>query len=275
MSVKKTHLVLIISAIVLFVLLFIAPKIAPKHTDGDGHDHSAENQAVSTNATLDVYLTLALKNLDPETKKQNDKFIASKQLDSVVVFWDKLKRPDLAAFYTEELAKKDNKVANWLKAGNRYYYAIQFIRDKTAVPVLYQSASRCFAKGLELEPNNVDAKIMLASCYVEGSEDPMEGIKRLKEIEKTDSNNVKLQLTFAFFSVKSGQLDKAISRFNNVIKIDSNYIEAYLHLADAYEQQNNTEKTIEMLEKYSAKTTDVTARIEIEKYIQQLKLKQK
>jgi tetratricopeptide (TPR) repeat protein len=275
MSVKKTHLVLIISAIVLFVLLFIAPKIAPKHSDGDGHDHSAENKAVSINATLDVYLNLALNSLDPEKKKQIDKFIAAKQLDSVVVFWDKLKRPDLAAFYTEELAKKENKVANWLKAGNRYYYAIQFIQDKTAIPVLYQSASRCFAKGLELEPNNVDAKIMLASCYVEGSEDPMEGIKRLKEIEKTDSNNVKLQLTFAFFSVKSGQLDKAITRFNNVIKIDSNYIEAYLHLADAYEQKNNTEKTIEMLEKYSAKTTDVTARIEIEKYIQQLKLKQK
>lgn len=275
MSVKKTHLVLIISAIVLFVLLFIAPKIAPKHTDDDGHDHSAENKAVSTNATLDVYLNLALNSLDPEKKKQSDKFIAAKQLDSVVVFWDKLKRPDLAAFYTEELAKKENKVANWLKAGNRYYYAIQFIQDKTAIPVLYQSASRCFAKGLELEPNNVDAKIMLASCYVEGSEDPMEGIKRLKEIEKTDSNNVKLQLTFAFFSVKSGQLDKAITRFNNVIKIDSNYIEAYLHLADAYEQKNNTDKTIEMLEKYSAKTTDVTARIEIEKYIQQLKQKQK
>jgi tetratricopeptide (TPR) repeat protein len=275
MSVKKTHLVLIISAIVLFVLLFIAPKIAPKHSDGDGHDHSAENKAVSINATLDVYLNLALNSLDPEKKKQIDKFIAAKQLDSVVVFWDKLKRPDLAAFYTEELAKKENKVANWLKAGNRYYYAIQFIQDKTAIPVLYQSASRCFAKGLELEPNNVDAKIMLASCYVEGSEDPMDGIKRLKEIEKTDSNNVKLQLTFAFFSVKSGQLDKAITRFNNVIKIDSNYIEAYLHLADAYEQKNNTEKTIEMLEKYSAKTTDVTARIEIEKYIQQLKLKQK
>jgi lipopolysaccharide biosynthesis regulator YciM len=114
---------------------------------------------------------------------------------------------------------------------------------------------------------------MLASCYVEGSEDPMEGIKRLREIEKTDSNNVKLQLTFAFFSVKSGQLDKAISRFNKVIAIDSNYIEAYLHLADAYEQKNETDKTIKMLEKYSAKTTDVTARIEINKYIEQLKSK--
>lgn len=273
MSVKKTQLLLVVSALILFVLLFIAPKIAPKHSDDDGHDHSGKTKFVTTDANLEVYLNVALKSLAPSKKEQNDKLLASKQLDSVVVFWDKMKRPDLAAYYTEELAKKDNKAATWLKAGNRYYYAIQFIQDKTAIPVLYQSAIRCFDKSLKLEPNNTDAKIMLASCFVEGSEDPMEGIKRLKEVEKTDSNNVKLQLTFAFFSVKSGQLDKAISRFNKVLKVDSNYIEAYLHLADAYEQQNNTAKTIEMLEKYSAKTNDVTARIEINKYIEQLKSK--
>lgn len=273
MSVKNTQLVLVVGALGLFVLLFIAPKIAPKHSDDDGHDHTAKANLASSNANLEVYLTMALKGLDPSKKTQNDKFLAAQQLDSVVVFWDKAKRPDLAAHYTEQLAKKQNNASAWLKAGNRYYYAIQFIQDKTAIPVLYQSASRCFAKGLELEPNNTDAKIMLASCYVEGSEDPMEGIKRLKEIEKTDSNNIKLQLTFAFFSVKSGQLDKAITRFNTVTKIDSNYIEAYLHLADAYEQQGNTDKTIEMLQKYSAKTNDVTARIEINKYIEQLKQK--
>ena len=112
---------------------------------------------------------------------------------------------------------------------------------------------------------------MLASCFVEGSTDPMQGISMMREIERTDSNNVKLQLSFAFFSVKSGQLDKAITRFNKVLQVDSNYIEAYLHLADAYEQLDNKGKTIEMLQKYSAKTADVTAKVEINKYIDQLK----
>ncbi|MBA2613297.1 MAG: tetratricopeptide repeat protein [Bacteroidetes bacterium] len=273
MSVKNTQVILVVGALGLFVLLFIAPKIAPKHSDDDGHDHSTKTTAALSNANLEVYLNMAVKGLEPSKKMQYDKLLASQKLDSVVVFWDRTKRPDLAAHYTEVLAKKENKAASWAKAGNRYYYAIQFIQDKTAIPVLYQSANRCFAKSLELDPNNTDTKIMLASCFVEGSEDPMEGIKRLKEVEKTDSNNVKLQLTFAFFSVKSGQLDKAITRFNNVIKIDTNYIEAYLHLADTYEQQGNTAKTIEMLQKYSAKTNDVTARLEINKYIDQLKSK--
>jgi tetratricopeptide (TPR) repeat protein len=173
----------------------------------------------------------------------------------------------------DKLAEKENSAETWLKAGNRYYYAVQFIKDKTEIPALYQSAAKCFEKSIVISPDNVDAKIMLASCYIEGSDNPMEGIKKLKEIEKTDSVNLKLQLTFAFFSVKSGQLDKAINRFNNVLKIDSNYVEAYLHLADAYEQLGDKIKTIEMLEKYSAKTTDPTAKIEITKYIQQLKNK--
>ncbi|MBA3682272.1 MAG: tetratricopeptide repeat protein [Bacteroidetes bacterium] len=273
MSVKRTQLILVVSALVLFVLLFIAPKVAPKHSDDDGHDHSTGKSNLAVNANLEVYLNMAVKGLDLSKKAQYDKLLATQQLHSVVVFWDKAKRPDLASHFTEALAKKQNTASAWSKAGNRYYYAIQFIQDKSAIPALYQSANRCFARSLELDPNNTDTKIMLASCYVEGSEDPMEGIKRLKEIEKKDSNNVKLQLTFAFFSVKSGQLDKAISRFNNVIKIDSNYIEAYLHLADAYEQQGETDKTIIMLEKYSAKTNDVTARLEINKYIEQLKQK--
>lgn len=270
MSAAKTRVLLIVGAFILFVLLFIAPKIAPGPSEDDGHGHAAENTAIP-NATLEVYLNLALKNLDPDQKRALDKLRISKNNDSLAVFWDKLKRPDLASYFVEESAKSANTAKDWIKAGNRYYYAVQFSKDKTELPVLYQSAIRCFKKALELEPKNTDARIMLASCYVEGTEKPMDGISMLREIERTDSNNVKLQLTFAFFSTKSGQLDKAIERFNKVLAIDSNYIEAYLHLADAYEQQGNIEKTINCLQQYSARTPDVTAQLEINKYITQLK----
>jgi tetratricopeptide (TPR) repeat protein len=273
MSAKKTQVLLLAGALVLFVLLFIAPKIAPKQADGEAGNHSSERGPVSMDGTLDMYLNMALKNVKPDQKQNLDKLLSVKNYDSLAVIWGKLKRPDLAASYIEESAKLKKSAEVWINAGNRYYYAVQFTQDKTEIPILYQCAMRCFKKGLELDAKNTDAKIMLASCYVEGSQDPMEGISRLKEIEKTDSNNVKLQLTFAFFSVKSQQLDKAIRRFKKVLEVDSNYVEAYLHLADAYEQQGQIEKTIEMLERYSAKTPDVTARIEINKYIQQLKQK--
>ena len=99
----------------------------------------------------------------------------------------------------------------------------------------------------------------------------MKGITLLREVEKTDSNNVKLQMSFAFFSVKSQQWDKAIKRFQKVLQIDPLFIEAYLHLADAYEQKGDKSKTIEMLEKYASITEDAMAKQEVLKYIDQLK----
>jgi hypothetical protein len=46
-----------------------------------------------------------------------------------------------------------------------------------------------------------------------------------------------------------------------------------LHLADVYEQQGQTAKTIEMLEIYAKATEDAMARQEVLKYIKQLKNK--
>ena len=272
MDASKTKVLLVVGALILFVLLFITSKTAPIEQE-DGHDHIAQGATVSADATVDVYVGLATKILTPTQKKYFDKLQVEKKNDSLAAFWDRLKRPDLASFYLEEKAKVEKTADAWFKAGNRYYYAVQFSQDKTEIPVLYQSALRSFNNGLALDPKNIDARIMQASCYVEGTSEPMEGVSRLREIEKTDSNNVKLQLTFAFFSLKSNQLDKAIKRFNKVVEIDSMYIEAYLHLADAYEKQGETDKTIASLQQYSGKTEDVTAKIEINKYIQQLKQK--
>ena len=271
-KVKKTQLLIIIGAVVLFVLLFFANKKPSVQEPTNGE----ENTVISEN--IESFVKTARSVLAPELKQQEENLLKqakgaekSKWLDSLVTFWDKLKRPDIASFYFEEKAKETKNAVTWFKAGDRYYYSIRFVKEQNELGPLYLSAVRCYESGLKLEPGNAEAKIMLASCYVEGSPDPMKGITMLREIEKTDSNNVTLQLNFAFFSVKSQQWDKAIKRFEKVLQIDSTYIEAYLHLADAYEQMGKKEKTIEMLEMYKHRTDDALAREEIEKYIQQLK----
>lgn len=273
-KVKKTQLLLILGAVFLFVLLFFAnkkPSVQP-----------AENseQLSGNNKTIESFVKTAENELTTELKKQIDNYQEKAKgsekniwLDSIVTFWNSNKRSDIASFYFEKKAESAKDAVFWFKAGDRYYYAVRFVKDQNELSPLYESAIRCYQNGLLLEPANTEAKIMLASCFVEGSANPMKGVEMLKEIEKTDSNNVTLQLNFAFFSVKSQQWDKAIRRFEKVLDIDSTYIEAYLHLADAYEQQGKKEKTIEVLEKYKSKTDDVLAKQEIEKYIQQLKIK--
>ena len=272
--VRKTQIGLLITAVVLFVLLFLVPKT---HS-GELEAKVSDSKPTETVESIETFITMATKSLKPEEKSKYDALLASaknSKVDTayvpVVEFWDKQKRPDFASYFVEQIAEKKQTSLAYSKAGDRYYYSVRFIKDNNEIPALYQSAIRCYEKAIEKDAKNIDAKIQLAACFVEDGKDPMKGIGLLREVEKTDSNNVKLQLTFAFFSVKSQQWDKAIKRFNKVLVIDPLYIEAYLHLADAYEQQGQTNKTIEMLEKYASVTDDAMAKKEVLKYIEQLK----
>ncbi len=271
---RKTQIGLVITTVVLFVLLFLAPKT---HSDkkSDSKVMTNSNQLLSS---IEPFLNKTVQALKEDDKLKYQALINeanNSKIDTsfvpVVQFWDQQKRPDLASFFVEKIANKVQSSEGYLKAGDRYYYSVKFTKDNEEIEALYQSSIRCYSKAVDKNPKNTDAKIQLAACYVEDGKDPMKGISLLKELEKTDSNNVKLQLTFAFFSVKSGQIDKAIKRFNKVLQIDPLFIEAYLHLADSYEQQGDKNKTIEMLTKYASLTEDAMAKQEVLKYIEQLK----
>jgi tetratricopeptide (TPR) repeat protein len=275
-SLTKLQIGIISFSVLTFVLLYFAfkpegktEKAATGRTDvstagSGGMEAFVNKKSMGLQRPLSSQLT-TLINMEKADPKN------TVALDSLVAFWDNNKQPDMAAYYTEKIAAVKNTGDAWIKAGERYYFSVRFVRDSMEVPVLYQQAMRCFEKGLEKDPANIEAKIKYASCFVEGTTDPMKGITLLKEVEKVDSNNINLQLAFAQFSTTSGQIDKAIMRLEKVIRINPEYLEAYLYLADAYEQTGNKPKTIETLEKYAARVPDQDARKEIKSYIDKLK----
>src|SRR6478752_6162699 len=106
-------------ALVLFVLLFIAPKTLPA---GSNTEKALKSAPLATSANIEVYVNMAVKALEPSEKGRVERLASEKKSDSLVLFWDKLKRPDIASYYTEEQAKKTNLASDWQKAGDRYYY---------------------------------------------------------------------------------------------------------------------------------------------------------
>ncbi|MEO6904153.1 MAG: tetratricopeptide repeat protein [Bacteroidia bacterium] len=273
-SVTKKQLIVFAGSIIVIVLLLIAnTKIPEKKEESKLSDHA--NTKVQS---IDVLVENAKKALNGAQKS----FIERLELridtaqdkrtvyESIVNQWDSLKQPIPAAYYSEKAAIASSTEKHWEEAAARYYAATRFATDADKQQ-LFHKAMECYEKVLELNPNNVEAKISLASCYVEGSQEPMKGITMLREIEKTDSNNVNLQLSFAFFSEKSGQWDKAIARFHKVLTINPNFIEAHLHLADAYQQKGDKENAIKSLESYLKLVDDVTIKTEIQDYINKLK----
>jgi tetratricopeptide (TPR) repeat protein len=271
-SVNKTQLIVISGSLILIVLLLFANTKLPEKAEKPMSDHAGNasstiNSVVETaKGKLNKDQKLAIDKLEEALKSSPDKKAA---FENMIGMWDSLRQPLVASYYMEQAAKASPNAKNWMEAGNRYYSSTRFAAE-TERPMLYMKAIECYEKVLQLEPNNTEAKINLGACYVEGTAEPMKGIGMLKEVEKTDSNNVNLQLNFAFFSEKSGQWDKAISRFEKVLKIQPDFIEAYLHLADAYEQKGDKANAIKSLEKYKSLVDDVTIKTEVQDYINKL-----
>lgn len=270
---KKQIAVLAGSSIVVVLLLLANTKLPENKEDVKASGHSG-TAGTGISAFVEKVITglkpeqrSTVQKLEASTEAASDKKVAYEQLISA---WDSLRQPVVAAYFMEKAASVSPMEKNWIEAGDRYYAAIRFSKQEEHA-MLYERAIACYEKGLELNPANLEAKISLASCYVEGSPNPMKGIGLLREVEKVDSNNVNLQLNFAFFSEKSGQWDKALKRFEKVLQIKPDLIEVHLHMADAYKQKGDTENAIKSLEKYLSLVDDVVIKTEIQNYINKLK----
>ena len=76
-------------------------------------------------------------------------------------------------------------------------------------------------KSVGQKVDSIDAdsvKLQNAIQLVDGP-NPMEGITILRELIAKDSNNVDAQYYLGLFSVRSGQIDKAMNRFRKVLEI--------------------------------------------------------
>ena len=267
---RTLQLVVVTCSIILFVLLFIANKKPVKKAE-DMAEKAAATQVVDTKVYVDALISAMPEKAKKEFENLDKKATDTTGINAVVDFFNAKKMPVASCFYYQKKAEKINTAKIWCDAGNRYFYSVGFVKDKDQSKSLYQSAMFCYNKALAIQPNYSAAKIQLASCYVEGSTDPMKGIGMLKEVEKTDTTNIQVQMVLGAFAVKSGQFDKAEARYQKVLKINPSYLEAYLFLADVYEKKGEKNKTIETLEKYVALTPDKEIREQIKKYIVQLK----
>lgn len=120
--------------------------------------------------------------------------------------------------------------------------------------------------------NNLLAEIEQAVQMIKDGEQPMQGILKLRKIAEENPENEEAQLYLGIFSIQSGQYDKAVERFNNVIKINNQNSYAYQLLGQAYELMNDTLKAISNYELFVQKTDDENSKKEIEKHLKNLKL---
>ncbi len=191
-------------------------------------------------------------------------------LDSLAWRWDILGEPVAAAEYYKKAAEINSSGKSWNDAADRYLAALRAQNDSILGGWLLEQAIFCYNKVIEINPENIDAKMNLALCYAESSE-PMKGIMMLREIAQKYPDNDKAQMNLGFLSIRSGQFDKAIERFNKVLELNPSQSEAYYFLGYALVQKGDTVKAAEAFKKYSESGKDAQLLKEANVYMNQLK----
>ncbi len=269
----------ITGSVIIFASLFFinrkAPATAEKGPVAGGHAAATTDFA--------TVLAEAEKQVPENDRNSIDKLVQSLQgastevqietLKTIISKYDSLGAIIPGTFYAEKLAALRNSADLWYKAADRYYNASE-VGGPEARAVLIQKASECYTNSNKIDSTNLDTKVGMGKCLVEGSPNPMQGIAIIEGVLKKDSNNINGQLALGELSVQSGQLDKAVYRFRRVLTINPSYSDGYLFLADVYEKNGNKQGAIECLEKYSTFATDKKIREEVSTEIKRLKSSQ-
>ena len=179
------------------------------------------------------------------------------------------------AWYTAEAARLENSPKSLSFAARLFLEALSNEEAHQLKHWEAEQARDLFERSLKLNPENDSAKVGLgATILYSGLDMPMKGIGMIREVAERDPNNAYAQFTLAEASVMSGQLDKAVERLQNVMRLQSDNLQATLLLADTYERMNKPKEAADTYKKALPLVTVPQMKKEVEKRITQLNNKQ-
>ena len=257
MSNTRTKQIIIISAVVLLVaFLFtrdIKGLVKPKE-ETTASPAAAPMQATAAEINLEEVSTVGKNLVGSAVAKdilslENDFKTAegSKKLSlasALAKKWDAVDQPVPSALYLEMVAQQEKTLNSWLASGEKLMKAFDNSRDSTLLQPLLQKANASYSAAMALDSTNLEAKTGLGITIVNGMGMPMQGIAMLMDVVKKDPNNLKANMSLGIFAIKSGQFDKAITRFNDIIAIKPSP-DAYFYLATSYENLGKNKEAID------------------------------
>ena len=84
---------------------------------------------------------------------------------------------------------------------------------------------------------SITKQIQAALSNIQDADNPqsqMKGILQMRSLSEKYPENADLQWNMGLFSIQSGQYEKAVARFEKVINIDAQRLDAYMQLAMSY-----------------------------------------
>jgi tetratricopeptide (TPR) repeat protein len=252
--VNRQQIILVTAAISAVFLLFFFGRFSPEKKPASSKPPVSATNQQQPGLDFDTMLGMAKKRLSATQLKKvlewensvvrgdvkNQQINVYKQLSN---FW----KDTIGAFvpyvkYLAEAAKLEKSEKNLTFAAHLLLGELQTVEEQPLMVWMAKEAKVLFETALELNPQNDSTKIGLGSTYffgAAGNDPPMKGIGLIREVVTKNPDNAFAHYMLGVGSFVSAQWPKAIERFEKVLQLEPQNIDAMLRLADAYEQSGD------------------------------------
>lgn len=275
---SKQQYVAIAAAVLLIVLLILLPrKVLDKKDivkDQLEEIDGSHNHDLTIKSLIQSISDESLRN---QIQSNYNEYLENSKvdiLDSLYSVSYSNNIPELAALFYELKAFNLKNEEGWLLSGDAFFNAFRYTQHQEFKTLLINKAIEAYNEVLKINENNLNAKTGLGVCYVDGSsylgEPPMRGITLLLEVVKEDSTNLSALTNLGYFSIQSGQYEKAKQRFEQILRIQPKFAEAHLYLTDISLAMGDTIIAVEHIEKYKSMIENPATKQQLDEYIKKL-----
>lgn len=265
MAIGRKQILVIVAALAVTVVLYLLPQKTQEVEEMKTESgYSFKGVLAQAKGQLKPEELEPIQKLEEALAKEDGNLLL---LDSLGKMWDLALFPVVSAHYFEQIASKEPQEKNWLNAAYRYFDAFKGSDDSTLRSMMVEKAISSYQKVLELNPENLNAKTDLGVCYAEGTAEPMKGIMLLREVVDKDPGHANAHFNLGVLSVRSGQYEKAIERFEKVLETEPSRVEARYLLGRTLIQTGNKDKGIEQLKQIEKYTSDPQVLEEVNRLI--------
>jgi tetratricopeptide (TPR) repeat protein len=199
---------------------------------------AAEAKLNNTQKSVIDALNLDIQNNAKDTAKVIE---YTKRLSGA---WYEMGHHSIAGSYAEDVAKIEKSENAWSIAGTTYALCVKQAIDDKEKEFCSKRSIKAIETAISINPENVENRINLAICYVDlpSKDNPMQGILMLRELNTKYPENVSVLNQLGKLALQTNQVDKALERLENAIKIEPKNKSTICLLADAYTQKGNAQK---------------------------------
>lgn len=253
----KQQLLSILCFIILFLLLYLgcdtkskSHKVVEKSRADKVEAISIQKLIKESKESLMIEEKTSIDFIHAELNKASDS-LKVKYLEQLSSEWYRFGHPIIAGYYAEKIAEVADTEDSWSIAGTTFSIGMNKSKDENQATYTFEKAVNAFERAISLNPDNIDHHINLALCYTTRppKDNPMKGVLMMVDLNKKNPNNVKVLGQLARLSLKTNQIDKAISRYEQILAVDPENNNAHCMLAQVLTSNNRAAEAQEHIAK--------------------------